>query len=176
MKNEDLFTGFCVAAGQDRLHEQTKLGGEPNDCKVAAQDTSGAMCVFEFTGTNGGPRHLHHQQDEWLYVIEGEILIHLGNETRHLRAGESAFIPRGTAHGWVSEDGRTAKVLDLYQPAGKMEQFFREVGKYTEPPIHEVLKIKEMRKLFADHGMDLLPPAVAGQWKVDEQGRIVKIA
>jgi len=31
------------------------------------------MCIFEFTGTGGGPRHLHHKQDEWIYVIDGEL-------------------------------------------------------------------------------------------------------
>src|ERR1700720_1184376 len=50
MKSEEMFLGFRVAAGKDRLGEHIKLGGEPNDCKVSAQDTDGAMCVFEFTG------------------------------------------------------------------------------------------------------------------------------
>jgi DNA-binding transcriptional MerR regulator len=50
MKSEEMFLGFSVAAGKDRLGEHIKLGGEPNDCKVSARDTDGAMCVFEFTG------------------------------------------------------------------------------------------------------------------------------
>ena len=73
MKNEEMFLGFSVSAGDDRLGEHIKLGDEPNDCKVSAQDTEGAMCIFEFTGTGGGPRHLHHKQDEWIYVIDGEL-------------------------------------------------------------------------------------------------------
>src|SRR5215470_11387979 len=44
-------------------------GGEPIDCKVSAQDTNGAMCVFEFNCGSGGPRHLHYEQDEWIYII-----------------------------------------------------------------------------------------------------------
>jgi DNA-binding transcriptional MerR regulator len=73
MKNEEMFAGFSVAAGNDRFGEHIKLGGEWNDCKVSSQDTKGAMCIFEFTGTGGGPRHLHHKQDEWIYVIDGEL-------------------------------------------------------------------------------------------------------
>ena len=69
MKSEEMFVGFSVAAGQDRFGEQIKLGGEPNDCKVSAQDTDGAMCVFEFTGSGCGPRHVHDEQDEWIYVL-----------------------------------------------------------------------------------------------------------
>ena len=73
MKSEEMFVGFSVAAGKDRFGEHIKLGGEPNDCKVSGKDTGGAMCVFEFTGRGGGPRHLHHDQDEWIYVVEGEF-------------------------------------------------------------------------------------------------------
>src|SRR5213595_3896602 len=40
MKSEEMFAGFSVAAGSDRFGEQIKLGGEPLDCKVSAQDTN----------------------------------------------------------------------------------------------------------------------------------------
>src|SRR3982751_1483134 len=89
MRSEEMFAGFTVAAGQDRFDEHIKLGGEPNDCKVSSQDTGGAMCIFEFTGTSGGPRHMHHEQDEWVYVVDGEFVVEVGKEKRHMRAGES---------------------------------------------------------------------------------------
>src|ERR1700752_3762020 len=69
MKNEEMFLGFSVAAGDDRFGEHIKLGGregEPIDCKVSGQDTDGAMCVFEFNCNSGGPRHLHSDQYEWI--------------------------------------------------------------------------------------------------------------
>lgn len=50
MKSQEMFAGFRVAAGEDRLGENVKLGTDPNDCKVSDKDTNGAMCVFEFTG------------------------------------------------------------------------------------------------------------------------------
>ena len=75
MKTQEMFAGFSVAAGDDRFGEQIKLGhsGAPNDCKVSAKDTNGAMCAFEFTGRSGGPTHLHHKQDEWIYILEGDF-------------------------------------------------------------------------------------------------------
>src|SRR5580692_8453194 len=61
MKSEEMFLGFRVAAGKDRFGEHIQVGGQPSDCKVSAQDTQGAMCVFELTGGIwAGPRHLHH--------------------------------------------------------------------------------------------------------------------
>jgi DNA-binding transcriptional MerR regulator/quercetin dioxygenase-like cupin family protein len=187
MKSEEMFLGFSVAAGKDRLGEHIKLGGEPNDCKVSAQDTDGAMCVFEFTGGGGGPRHLHHDQDEWIYVIDGEFKFEVGDKRFRVGAGESVFIPRKVPHVWTCVSGKPARILGLdchsgkiinvYQPAGKMEEFFRELGKYNgKPYVHEALSIDELRRLFHVHGMDLLGPPLLGEWKVEEDGRITQIA
>jgi DNA-binding transcriptional MerR regulator/quercetin dioxygenase-like cupin family protein len=170
MTTEEMFVGFSVAAGKDRFNEQIKLGGpggEPNDCKVSGKDTDGAICVFEFTGASGGPPHLHHDQDEWIYVVEGEFEFHVGNKRFHLSAGESVFMPRKVAHMWGCVSGKPGKVINVYQPAGKVEEFFRELGQppkdlitaeqmvektYTEE------QVKSLCRLFEAHGMDLLPP------------------
>src|ERR1700730_1908192 len=160
MKSEEMFLGFSVAAGKDRLGEHIKLGGEPNDCKVSAQDTDGAMCVFEFTGGGGGPRHLHHDQDEWIYVIDGEFDFEVGDKRFRVGAGESVFIPRKAPHVWASVSGKPGKIINVYQPAGKMEEFFREVGKYNDPPLHVALSLDELRQLFIAHGMKLLGPPI----------------
>jgi DNA-binding transcriptional MerR regulator/quercetin dioxygenase-like cupin family protein len=166
MKSQEMFAGFSVAKGDDRFGEHIKLGGEPNDCKVSGQDTDGAMCVFEFTGGGGGPRHLHFDQDEWIYVIEGEFEFQIGDKRMRLGAGESVFIPRKVAHVWACMSGKPGKIINVYQPAGKMEEFFREVGKAKYLPSREDVinnsytaeQIKEVHKLFSDHGMDVLGP------------------
>ena len=179
MKSEEMFVGFSVAAGKDRFDEHIELGGEPNDCKVSAQDTNGAMCVFEFTGQIGrdGPRHLHHDQDEWIYVIDGEFQFEVGDKRFRVGAGESVFIPRKAPHVWACVSGKPGKIINVYQPAGKVEEFFRELGKYNgKPYVHEVLSIDEFRRLFHDYGMDLLGPPLLGEWKVEEDGRITQIA
>src|ERR1700686_962302 len=134
MKNEEMFVGFSVAAGKDRFDERVKLGGEPNDCKVSARDTDGAMCVFEFTGAGGGPRHRHHHQDEWVYIIDGEFDFEVGDERFRVGPGESVFLPRKVAHVWASTTGKPGKTINVYQPAGEMEEFFRELGKNNGKP------------------------------------------
>jgi DNA-binding transcriptional MerR regulator/quercetin dioxygenase-like cupin family protein len=171
MKSEQMFSGFSVSAGNDRFGEHIKLGGpggEPNDCKVSGKDTDGTMSVFEFTG-GGWPRHLHYDQDEWIYILEGEFEFHMGKERKRSRLGpgESIFIPRNVPHVWACASGKPGKILNVYQPAGKMEDFFRELGKppkdlitaeqlvgktYTEE------QVKSLHRLFESHGMDLLGP------------------
>jgi DNA-binding transcriptional MerR regulator len=176
MKTQEMFVGFSVGAGKDRFDERVKLGGEANDCKVSAKDTQGAVCVFEFTGGGGGPRHLHHDQDEWIYVLEGKFNFEVGDKRFRVRAGESVFIPRKVSHAWAGVSEKQGKLIDVYQPAGTMEEFFRELGKFKGPYVHEVLTVDEIRRLFREHGMDLVGPPLTGRWKVDEGGRVKRIA
>ncbi|HEX8318622.1 cupin domain-containing protein [Longimicrobium sp.] len=158
MQSEEMFAGFNVAAGKDRFGEHVLLGGEPNDCKVSARDTGGAMSIFEFTGSGGGPRHLHHGQDEWIYVLDGEVELHIGEQQLRLGPGESAFVPREVPHVWVFAGGGPGRILNVYQPAGAMEEFFRELGTHVETPVHEALSIDGLRQLFQSHGMKLVGP------------------
>jgi hypothetical protein len=44
-----MFRGFKVAVGKDRFDQPIEISGEPAACKASAQDTHGAMCVFELT-------------------------------------------------------------------------------------------------------------------------------
>jgi len=161
MKDKDMFVGFSLAAGGDRFGEQLKLGGDPHDCKVSSKDTDGAMCIFEINASGGGPRHLHYHQDEWIYVIDGECEIHLDKKKLRLRPGESAFIPRNVNHVWGCVSDKPARIINTYQPAGNMEDFFREVAKYdgkAKPIFHEAMDIEQMHQFFKTYGMDLLGP------------------
>jgi DNA-binding transcriptional MerR regulator/quercetin dioxygenase-like cupin family protein len=170
MTTEEMFAGFSVAAGKDRFNEPIKLGGpqgESNNCKVSGKDTGGAMCAFEFVGQSGGPPHLHHDQDEWVYVVEGEFLFQVGAEQFHLRSGESVFMPRKLVHMWACVNGTPGKVINVYQPAGKMEEFFRELSKppkdlITEDQIIEKSytrqQVNSLRQMFDAHGMVLFAP------------------
>ena len=177
MSPEEMFSGFKVAAGESRLAEQVEIGGVPLTCKVSSQDTNGAMCVFEFSGNGpAGPRHVHHDQDEWIYVIEGEFDFEIGGQLLRAQAGETVFLPRKVAHAWTSVGETPGKILDTYQPAGKMEDFYREVGRFTTPPIHEVLGVHGLSQLFQTHGMDLVGAPISGKWSVDREGRITQIA
>jgi len=134
------------------------------------------MCVFEITGASCGPRHLHYDQDEWIYIIDGEFKFQVGDKRFRAGAGESVFVPRKVPHVWACVSGEPGKIINMYQPAGKMEEFFRELGKYKGPYVHEVLTLDEFRRLFHDHGMDLLGPPLLGEWKVDKDGRVVQTA
>ncbi len=164
MKSEELFAGFTVAAGNDRFGEQVRRDGLTVDCKVSAKDTEGAMCVFELTG--GWPRHAHDEQDEWVYIVEGRFEFMVGEKRFRADAGESVFLPRRVSHAW-SPIGE-AKVINVYQPAGKMEDFFRVLAKFNDAPTREQVLNKTyteeqkigLNRLFEAYGMDLLGPPI----------------
>ncbi len=173
MNSDEMFAGFRVASGEARFNEAVKIGGEPNDCKVSSRDTEGAMCVFEFAGSSSGPRRVHRDQDEWIYVIAGELILDVAGRQFRAGAGESVFIPRQTSFAWASTTGGPARILDVYQPAGRIEDFFREVGKYNNgTPIHEALSFDDFCRLFNEHGMKVTGPPIVGDWKV-EDGRMI---
>jgi DNA-binding transcriptional MerR regulator len=164
MKNEELFTGFTVAAGKDRFNEGFKHEDTKIDCKVSAKDTGGAMCVLEVNNT-GWPRHINRDQDEWVYILEGEADLEIGKKRTRLAAHESIFIPRNVEHAWAATTA-SAKILNTYQPAGKIEDFFQALAKYKGLPTRDQAinksytpdQIDGLRRVFEAHGMTVTGP------------------
>lgn len=44
------------------------------------------------------PLHLHHNDDEAWYVLEGTLCVRVGTDVVEAKAGSAVFVPRGTAH------------------------------------------------------------------------------
>ncbi|HEY6338064.1 MAG TPA: cupin domain-containing protein [Candidatus Sulfotelmatobacter sp.] len=44
------------------------------------------------------PLHLHHNDDEAWYVLEGTLVVRVGNDDVEVRAGSGVLVPRGTPH------------------------------------------------------------------------------
>jgi mannose-6-phosphate isomerase-like protein (cupin superfamily) len=152
-------SGVKVASGEDRFGQHSfKVEAATIDCKVSAKDTGGDMCVFEATrtGRGGPPLHVHQHQDEWFYIVEGEYALRVGEQTYLLRAGDSVFAPRGIPHTFAKVNEGAAKMILVYQPAGSMEDYFREVTRFTRPPTEA-----EMERLFKTHDMEVVGPPLA---------------
>ena len=91
-----------VPAGQDRFGERRGLGVSVIEFKVTPRDNSGDLLILEnvFHAKGGPPRHLHYEQDEAFYALEGEFLIEVGDERMRLRPGDSLLAPRRVPHVW----------------------------------------------------------------------------
>lgn len=81
-------------------------------------------------------------------------------ERLRLNAGESIFIPRKTAHILGAVEGAPGRIINVYQPAGKMEEFFRELSNFEGLPTREDVlnntvteeQVNGLRRLFSAYG------------------------
>ena len=104
-------------------------GGAGVMVKASEAETGGLCTVWEGSvpaGTVGAGPHYHHQRDEFFYVLEGELVLRIGNETHTAKAGTFAFVPRETVHGFRNASSAPATLLVMHHPAG-FERFFGEM-------------------------------------------------
>ena len=159
-KSFGLTKGFKIAAGEGRIHGHIKLKGvNANilDLKISGKDTNGGMSIFEQTSISQGkgtPLHVHHFQNEVFYVLEGDYFFKVGEDEFHLSKGDSIFLPEKIPHAWTQISAK-GKMMVLFQPAGKMEDFFTTVAALDHEPTKQ-----EMAKIFEEHEMKIVGPAL----------------
>jgi mannose-6-phosphate isomerase-like protein (cupin superfamily) len=118
-----------VGAGEDRFGQHHSMGFSSMLFKVSTTETAGGLFVIEHTHlTPGGgpPLHLHLNQEEWFYVMEGEVAFQVGEQRLRLRPGESALAPRRVPHTFSPVAATPSRMLIAFCPAGKMEQYFHD--------------------------------------------------
>ena len=152
-------TGALVRARQDRSGRPRRVfGGLRIDAKVPPEDTGGDLYIIEHTDEEKGgpPRHVHHAQDEWFYVLEGSYRIHIGEDRFDLGPGDSILAPREVPHVWAHVSEGEGRLLIAFQPAGQMESFLDALAGMGSAPAPEA-----MAALFASHGMTMLGPPLS---------------
>ncbi len=97
--------------------------------KVTGQETDGVYSIIEVLEPHGAqaPLHLHHKEDEAFYVLEGEMIFQVGEETITARPGSFVFAPKDVPHTYTVESG-PARLLFLLSPAG-FEGFVEAISK-----------------------------------------------
>ncbi|HEV2218583.1 MAG TPA: quercetin 2,3-dioxygenase [Candidatus Dormibacteraeota bacterium] len=110
-------------------------GGGLHIWKATSAETGGAFLLFEDVMSRGKttPLHTHPEVDETLYVLEGEIRLHIDGEEQELRSGSVAMAPRGVPHAFIVTS-ETARILFLETP-GSSEAFYRGA---SEPATREL--------------------------------------
>jgi quercetin dioxygenase-like cupin family protein len=105
------------------------ISGDVYRFLATGEDTNGAYAMWEANVPPGGgpPPHVHSREEEGFYVLEGEIVFHIGNERIVAAAGTLANLPIGTPHWFRNETLRPAKMLIWVAPAG-LERMFLELG------------------------------------------------
>lgn len=123
---------------------------------VRSADSEGRLAVFVFPPGEhhpyrGAPLHVHHEQDEWIYVMAGEFVAEVDGERMRLKPGDSLLMPMKVPHRWsVAQDSHSG-AIHLYTPAGLMETEWAAVARSEDPKNQEARKVE-----FEKHGLTLL--------------------
>ncbi len=150
--SSDMPVALRVASGADLEGESRGLGISTIAFKVSSPNPSDPFILENTFLAKGGPaRHLHYDQDEWFYVLEGEFQFEMGTERFLLHPGDSLMAPRRVPHVWAFIGEARGRILVAFFPAGKMEAFFREVTKANAMPPQDPA-------FWQTHGMELLGP------------------
>jgi quercetin dioxygenase-like cupin family protein len=95
--------------------------------RATAASTGGAFALFEEKEPVDTPLHVHENEDEAFYVLEGEHELQVGERTHRVGPGGFVFAPRGIPHSQRRVVPRTGHILVLTVPAG-LEGFFRALA------------------------------------------------
>jgi quercetin dioxygenase-like cupin family protein len=82
--------------------------------------------------------------------MDGEFKFQVGDETMHLKTGDSLVVLQDTPHTFVKTSEGVARMMIMHQPAVRMEEYFRTVSKLPDQSI-------EGRRSYAEkHGMRIV--------------------
>jgi quercetin dioxygenase-like cupin family protein len=114
---------------------QISEGGLGVVFKLFGTHTEGRFAIVEHPlapGILGGPLHVHQNEDEVSYVLEGEIMVQVGDQLIQAPVGTLIFKPRGTAHTFWNQSSAPARILEIISPAG-FEKYFEELAELLAP-------------------------------------------
>jgi quercetin dioxygenase-like cupin family protein len=150
---------FAVAPGAGLSVENPT--GDVTTFKATADVSGAALTVVEGSAApgQGPPLHVHRDQDELIYTLEGRFRIRLGDELHDAPAGSFVFIPRGSPHTWQNIGDTRARFLAALMPAApEFEQFF---VRYAELP-REERGVDAFARLAGEmQAMDVVGPPLA---------------
>jgi quercetin dioxygenase-like cupin family protein len=136
--------------------------------RVAQEGHGDSFSILESLAPHGDgpPLHVHHDEDEAFHVLEGELLLRVGDQQLTLSAGESVLAPRGIPHTYLvtSQDGARWLIITR----GGFERFVRAVSRPAEarqapavagPPTPD--QAAAFARIAREHGIELIGPPLS---------------
>jgi quercetin dioxygenase-like cupin family protein len=147
--------------------ERLWIAGDTMWFKATAADTGGAFTLIELLAAPGGgpPPHIHDNEEETFYVLDGLFEILIGEQRVRASRGAVAVVPRGTVHRFRCIGDRPGRMLIVFTPGG-IEGFFRQAGRPATadgpaPPIDaaEVARTQAVAPRYGLRVVDWSEPA-----------------
>jgi mannose-6-phosphate isomerase-like protein (cupin superfamily) len=129
---------------------------------LSGEDTNGRFSLVEMLAPHGEqpPLHVHRDDDEGFYVIEGEVTLWYGDRRLELTAGDFALAPHGVPHTYRVESEDGARML-VTSSTAEFDRFVADVG---EPATEHRLPdptapdIDRLVGIAAEHAIEILGP------------------
>jgi len=134
--------------------------------KVRAGGSDSGLALVEFVAPRGfgPPLHMHTEEDELMYVLEGDIRIDLDSgDSTIVSAGAVVTLPHGIPHVWqvVSDTARFLTVNAGRRSAPSFDNFVAALGTPTDPSsLPDPIEIDpgHVAQVCAAHGIAVLGP------------------
>jgi quercetin dioxygenase-like cupin family protein len=151
---------FVLAPSEGRTAAPLLVVGETGLAKLRAEDCGGQLCLFHFVAPpmSGPPLHRHSREDEWFYVLDGEIVFQLDGVRHTVGPGGMVYSPRNVVHAYQNFTKSDARLLIATMP-GAFGTMFEEMSAATPPggmPSMEVLEA-----LHQKYGITTMGPPLA---------------
>jgi uncharacterized cupin superfamily protein len=125
--------------------------------KLMGEAAGGRFALVEHRlapGQLGAPMHTHEHEDEYSFVLEGELSALLGGEL--VRAGPGSLVvkPRQQPHTFWNQGPGITRILEIISPSG-FEHYFEAVGEAfaanpSQPDIDSLIVLAERYGLTYD--------------------------
>jgi mannose-6-phosphate isomerase-like protein (cupin superfamily) len=103
--------------------------------------------------TLAAPMHVHEHEDEYSYVLEGEVGVQIGDEVRYATPGDLVVKPRGIPHAFWNRTDEPARLLEIISPGG-FERYFAELAPLLPPQV-PVPDFEALAALQARYGLQM---------------------
>jgi mannose-6-phosphate isomerase-like protein (cupin superfamily) len=134
--------------------------GDTLNVLLDGSDTAGAFALFDVMTPPGGgpPLHLHHREDEFFFILEGEAEFMVAGQRNRAGAGTFVAAPREIPHAFHNPGSTPLHMLIMVRPAGA-EKFFEEASVMTPPGSPP--DIEKFSALAQRYGMEILGPPLS---------------
>lgn len=128
--------------------ESFKMNGIAFTFKVTSEMSNDQLGVYEIIlspSAIGAKPHYHRFMDETFVVTKGVLTIQVGDKEQQAGPGTVVYVPRFTPHGFRNDTEEEVKLILLFNPSQKRENFFRGLADTLS---EEVIDPEKYLKLY----------------------------